>query len=54
MVKHFNDFFPDDDHWANKHYMSLKEKGIEIHDKRFDDLITRGEVMAILDRFVMK
>lgn len=47
-------FFPDDEHWAKKHYVSLNEKGIEIHDKRFDDLITRGEVMAILDRVIKK
>lgn len=45
-----NYFFPEDEHWANKHYVSLNEKGITIHDKRFDDIITRGEVMSMIDR----
>lgn len=37
-------------HWAEKSYDNLKKKGIEIHEKRFDDSITRGEVFALLDR----
>lgn len=39
-------------HWAEKHYESLNKKGVEIHEKRFDDNITRGEVFALLDRIV--
>lgn len=37
-------------HWAEKHFRSLNEKGITVNERRFDDLITRGEVMALLDR----
>lgn len=37
-------------HWAEKHYQSLNKKGIVIHERRFDDKITRGEVMALLDK----
>ena len=39
-------------HWAYKHYESLKNKGVEINEMRFDDNITRGEVFAMLDRIV--
>jgi peptidoglycan LD-endopeptidase CwlK len=37
-------------HWAEKHYKNLIEKGIIIHEKRYDDFITRGEVFALIDR----
>lgn len=40
------------EHWAQKHYDSLIAKGITINDMRFDDVITRGEVFALLDRIV--
>lgn len=40
------------DHWSEKHYQSLISKGIVIHEKRFDDPITRGEIFALLDRIV--
>jgi len=40
------------EHWAEKHYNSLMEKGIVIHEKRFDDAITRGELFALLDRII--
>lgn len=40
------------DHWAEKTFQSLLSKGIVIHEKRFDDLITRGEVFALLDRVI--
>jgi len=39
-------------HWAEKHFESLKAKGIQISEKRFDDKITRGELFAMLDRIV--
>lgn len=39
-------------HWAEASYESLLRKGIVIHDKRFDDNMTRGEIFALLDRIV--
>lgn len=41
-------------HWAEKSWESLKEKGIELHEKRFDDPMTRGEVFALIDRILEK
>lgn len=43
---------PDVVHWAEKPYQSLLKKGIHIHEKRFNDQITRGEVFALLDRII--
>lgn len=40
------------EHWAQKHFDSLKAKGVEISETRFDDKITRGEIFALLDRIV--
>lgn len=37
-------------HWAEKYFYYLNKEGITIHEKRFDDPITRGEVMALLAR----
>jgi C1A family cysteine protease len=37
-------------HWAEKYFYYLNKEGIIIHDKRFDEPITRGEVMALLAR----
>lgn len=42
------------EHWAEVHYNNLIDKGIEIHEKRFDDNITRGEMFALLDRSTNK
>ena len=39
-------------HWAYKHYESLKNKGIEISEMRFDDNITRGEAFALADKII--
>jgi len=39
-----------EDHWAEKFYQSLLSKGMIIHDRRFNDKITRGEVFALLDQ----
>lgn len=39
-------------HWAEKYWLSLKSKGIKIHEQRFDDRITRGEVFALLDQII--
>lgn len=38
------------EHWAEKHWKSLNNKGIIVHEKRFDEPITRGEIMALIDR----
>lgn len=40
------------EHWAQKFYDSLKLKGIEINETRFDDPITRGEIFVLLDQIV--
>ena len=40
-------------HWAQKYYDFLTiDKRITINDKRFDDVITRGEVFALLARIL--
>ena len=39
-------------HWAKKYKESLEAKGIAIHEERYDDPITRGEVFALLDRIM--
>ena len=39
-----------DAHWAFKAYMYLKSKGIDINERRFDDVITRGEAITLLAR----
>ena len=37
------------EHWADKVYNELtKDFGLTIHEKRFDDSVTRGESMALL------
>lgn len=44
--------YEDKKHWAEVHYESLLNKGIKIHEKRYDDYMTRGEVFALLDRML--
>ena len=39
-------------HWAQASYDSLVAKGITIHDTRFDDKITRGEVFVLLEQLL--
>jgi len=39
-------------HWAEEHKLSLESKGITINDTRYDDFMTRGEVLALLDRII--
>ncbi|WDV47137.1 N-acetylmuramoyl-L-alanine amidase [Clostridiaceae bacterium M8S5] len=41
-------------HWAEVHYDNLKAKGIKIDEKRFDDYMTRGEVLALIDKLTDK
>lgn len=42
------------EHWAEKSFGRLRDKGIDIHDKRFDEPMTRGEVFTLLDRVLEK
>lgn len=39
-------------HWAEKHFDNLNKKGITIHEKRFDDPVTRGELFALLNSII--
>lgn len=36
--------------WAEKHFINLNARGIKINEKRYNDVITRGELFALLDR----
>ena len=38
------------EHWAKVYFDALKKQGITIHEERFDDPITRAEVMALVVR----
>jgi len=38
------------EHWAEEYYQFLKSKGITIHEKRFDDPATRGDMFAMMAR----
>jgi len=37
-------------HWSEKYYDYLNENGVLIHEKRFNDNVTRGELFAIMAR----
>lgn len=39
----------DKTHWAYSHYKNLVDNRMEIHETRFDDNITRGEVFKLLN-----
>lgn len=43
---------PDRGHWANSSFDYLNNNGITIHEKRFDDNITRGEMLSLLERAI--
>ena len=43
---------PAKEHWAQPYYDSLIAKGVRIDETRFDDPITRGEALALLDQIV--
>ena len=43
---------PAKEHWAQPYYDSLIAKGVEINETRFDDPVTRGEALALLDQIV--
>lgn len=34
--------------WATEHFINLNARGIKVDQKRFNDFMTRGEVMALL------
>jgi N-acetylmuramoyl-L-alanine amidase len=41
------------EHWAEKYYRFLTdEKGIVIHERKFDDTITRGEIYCLMARLL--
>ena len=54
MVKMYDALHKSEDninvHWAEPLYNELIGKGYVIHEKRFDDPITRGEVFALLNQ----
>lgn len=52
VIKHY--YGIESDHWANPFYESLNSKGIVIHEKRFDDKLTRGEFFAVIDQIIDK
>lgn len=40
------------EHWAQVYYEKLMNHGIMIHERRYDDKMTRGEVFALLSQLV--
>lgn len=41
----------EEEHWAEKYYKHLTEEvGMTIHERRFDDKVTRGELFALMSR----
>ena len=40
----------DENHWAQQYRQQLEDAGVTINEARFNDLITRGETMAIAGR----
>jgi cell wall-associated NlpC family hydrolase len=40
------------EHWAKKHRDSLIKRGLVIHEERYNDPITRGEIFALLDQVI--
>lgn len=42
------------DHWAEDIWKELNESGVLVHEKRFDDNATRGEVMALILRSIKR
>ena len=39
-------------HWAYKHFTNLNELGANLQERRFDDMMTRGEVFAFVDKLL--
>lgn len=43
---------PDKPHWAESAYDYLNNKGLDLHEKRFDESVTRGEMFSLLERIL--
>lgn len=39
-------------HWAEPYYKKLRENNIIIHEKRFDDSLTRGEFFSVISQLI--
>lgn len=39
-------------HWAEDDYQYLNDNGITVHDRKFDVLVTRGEVISLMARIL--
>lgn len=46
----FNVISSQNQHWAEKYWLWLNNNGVTVHDKRFDDVATRGDVMTLIAR----
>ncbi len=42
------------EHWAEEYFKYLNDNGIEVKERRFDDKISRAEVMALIARLHKK
>ena len=42
------------EHWAEEYFKYLNDNGIEIKERRFDDNVTRGELLAVAARIHKK
>ena len=42
------------EHWAEKFWKNLNEKGIKINEKRYENPITRGEIFSLLSQIIDK
>lgn len=43
-------FKPETVHWAEKYFDYMNDHGVKVNDKNYDNLATRGEVMAMVAR----
>ena len=41
---------PQQPHWAEPYWQNLNNKGIAVHEGRYEDGITRGETFALMSR----
>lgn len=49
-IDKIKDMLKPQEHWAKKYYNYLNDNGLTIHEERFDDGVTRGELFALLAR----
>ena len=52
-IADYEEYVVDMTHWATEYFHLLRELGVEIHEERFDDNITRGESFAMHARILM-